>query len=52
MFLVIADTSKSAVLQLARNLAAEWGNDGEHPPIRVNTISPGLHSDTDDYTDI
>lgn len=26
---------------MARNLAAEWGNDGTHPPIRVNTISPG-----------
>jgi NAD(P)-dependent dehydrogenase (short-subunit alcohol dehydrogenase family) len=26
---------------MARNLAAEWGNDGVHPPIRVNTISPG-----------
>lgn len=35
------NTSKSAVLQLARNLAAEWGNDGTHPPIRVNTYSPG-----------
>lgn len=35
------NASKSAVLQLARNLAAEWGNDGEHPPIRVNTLSPG-----------
>ncbi|KAK5740157.1 hypothetical protein LTR17_004871 [Elasticomyces elasticus] len=35
------NTSKSAVLQLARNLGAEWGNDGSHPPIRVNTISPG-----------
>ncbi|KAK4553517.1 hypothetical protein LTR86_009313 [Recurvomyces mirabilis] len=35
------NTSKSAVLQMARNLAAEWGNDGTHPPIRVNTISPG-----------
>lgn len=33
--------SKAGVLQLARNLAAEWGNDGEHPPIRVNTLSPG-----------
>ncbi|KAI5838817.1 hypothetical protein DFP73DRAFT_502608 [Morchella snyderi] len=31
------NTSKSAVLQLARNLAAEWGVHG----IRVNTISPG-----------
>ncbi|EME78983.1 uncharacterized protein MYCFIDRAFT_212102 [Pseudocercospora fijiensis CIRAD86] len=35
------NTSKSAVLQLARSLAAEWGHDGEHPPIRVNTVSPG-----------
>lgn len=26
---------------MARNLAAEWGNDGSHPPIRVNTLSPG-----------
>lgn len=26
---------------MARNLAAEWGNDPEHPPIRVNTLSPG-----------
>ncbi|KAF7929440.1 uncharacterized protein EAE98_005358 [Botrytis deweyae] len=31
------NASKSAVLQLARNLASEWG---EHS-IRVNTISPG-----------
>ncbi|PQE15800.1 putative sorbitol utilization SOU2 protein [Rutstroemia sp. NJR-2017a BBW] len=31
------NASKSAVLQLARNLASEWG---EHN-IRVNTISPG-----------
>lgn len=35
------NTSKSAALQLARSLAAEWGNDGGHAPIRVNTISPG-----------
>jgi NAD(P)-dependent dehydrogenase (short-subunit alcohol dehydrogenase family) len=35
------NTSKSAVLQMSRNLAAEWGNDGVHPPIRVNTVSPG-----------
>lgn len=35
------NASKSAVLQLARSLAAEWGNDGGHPPIRVNTLSPG-----------
>ncbi|KAB8303003.1 hypothetical protein EYC80_006309 [Monilinia laxa] len=31
------NASKSAVLQLARNLASEWGELG----IRVNTISPG-----------
>ncbi|ESZ89684.1 oxidoreductase [Sclerotinia borealis F-4128] len=31
------NASKSAVLQLARNLASEWGEHG----IRVNTISPG-----------
>jgi len=35
------NASKSAVLQLARSLAAEWGNDGVHPPVRVNTLSPG-----------
>lgn len=31
------NASKAGVLQLARNLAAEWGAYG----IRVNTISPG-----------
>lgn len=31
------NASKAAVLQLARNLAAEWGTYN----IRVNTISPG-----------
>ena len=31
------NTSKAGVLQLGRNLAAEWGEYG----IRVNTISPG-----------
>lgn len=31
------NSSKAAVIQLARNLAAEWGVHG----IRVNTISPG-----------
>ena len=31
------NASKSGVLQLARNLAAEWGQHN----IRVNTISPG-----------
>ena len=31
------NASKAGVIQLARNLAAEWGEHG----IRVNTISPG-----------
>lgn len=31
------NASKAAVLQLARSLAAEWGEHG----IRVNTVSPG-----------
>ncbi|KAF1980241.1 NAD(P)-binding protein [Bimuria novae-zelandiae CBS 107.79] len=49
------NASKSAVHQLARSLAAEWGHPQNtfdyypagqpkrkvHPPIRVNTISPG-----------
>lgn len=34
---VAYNTSKAAVLQMARNLAAEWGPHN----IRVNTISPG-----------
>lgn len=33
----IYNASKAAVAQLARNLAAEWGNSG----IRVNSLSPG-----------
>lgn len=33
----VYNSSKAAVLQLARNLASEWGSSG----IRVNTISPG-----------
>ncbi|KAL2023600.1 hypothetical protein VTK56DRAFT_1757 [Thermocarpiscus australiensis] len=33
----VYNASKAAVLQLARNLAAEWGEHG----IRVNTLSPG-----------
>ncbi|KAE8447694.1 hypothetical protein EG329_010501 [Mollisiaceae sp. DMI_Dod_QoI] len=35
------NTSKSAVLQLARSLAMEWGNSPSHPTIRVNSVSPG-----------
>lgn len=31
------NTSKAGVIQMARNLAAEWGQHN----IRVNTISPG-----------
>ncbi|KAJ9125762.1 hypothetical protein QFC24_002546 [Naganishia onofrii] len=34
---VAYNTSKSAVLQMARNLACDFGKDG----IRINTISPG-----------
>lgn len=33
----VYNASKAAVIQLGRNLAAEWGQHG----IRVNTISPG-----------
>lgn len=33
----VYNPSKAAVVQLARNLAAEWGQYG----IRVNTLSPG-----------
>ena len=33
----VYNASKAAVIQLGRNLAAEWGPHG----IRVNTISPG-----------
>lgn len=35
------NASKSAVLQLARSLAAEWGSRKGMPLIRVNTLSPG-----------
>lgn len=39
------NSSKSAVLQMARSLAAEWGTKngmvGERPVIRVNSLSPG-----------
>ncbi|TVY48706.1 D-arabinitol 2-dehydrogenase [ribulose-forming] [Lachnellula occidentalis] len=35
------NSSKAAVQQLARSLAAEWGNQADSPPIRVNSISPG-----------
>ncbi|OJD29612.1 short chain dehydrogenase reductase family [Diplodia corticola] len=35
------NSSKSAVVQLARSLAAEWGSSKDYPLIRVNTVSPG-----------
>ncbi|KAL2838634.1 hypothetical protein BJY01DRAFT_257982 [Aspergillus pseudoustus] len=35
------NSSKSALLQLARSLAAEWGSRANMPLIRVNTLSPG-----------
>ncbi|KAL4890297.1 hypothetical protein BDV59DRAFT_184711 [Aspergillus ambiguus] len=35
------NSSKSAILQLARSLAAEWGSRVNMPLIRVNTLSPG-----------
>ena len=35
------NASKSAVLQLSRSLAAEWGSRAGMPSVRVNTISPG-----------
>lgn len=35
------NSSKSAILQLARSLAAEWGSRKGMPLIRVNTLSPG-----------
>ncbi|KAF0324336.1 short chain dehydrogenase reductase family [Colletotrichum asianum] len=35
------NSSKSAVLQLGRSLAAEWGSRKGMPLIRVNTLSPG-----------
>ncbi|GME41187.1 short chain dehydrogenase reductase family [Neofusicoccum parvum] len=35
------NSSKSAVVQLARSLAAEWGSNKDYPLIRVNTVSPG-----------
>ncbi|KAF4632154.1 hypothetical protein G7Y89_g5983 [Cudoniella acicularis] len=36
------NASKAAVLQLGRNLAAEWGKESEKEKvIRVNTLSPG-----------
>ncbi|RDW61409.1 D-arabinitol 2-dehydrogenase [Coleophoma crateriformis] len=35
------NSSKSAVLQLGRSLAAEWGCREGFPQIRVNTLSPG-----------
>ncbi|KAK2761826.1 short chain dehydrogenase reductase family [Colletotrichum kahawae] len=35
------NSSKSAVLQLGRSLAAEWGSRNGMPLIQVNTLSPG-----------
>ena len=35
------NSSKAAVLQLGRSLAAEWGSRPGYPLIRVNTLSPG-----------
>ncbi|GKT82383.1 short chain dehydrogenase reductase family [Colletotrichum tofieldiae] len=38
---VVYNSSKSAVVQMARSLAAEWGSRADIPLIRVNSISPG-----------
>ncbi|KAG7041654.1 ankyrin repeat protein [Colletotrichum scovillei] len=38
---VAYNSSKSAVVQMARSLAAEWGSRADIPLIRVNSISPG-----------
>lgn len=35
------NSSKAAVVQLTRSLAAEWGSRPDIPLIRVNSISPG-----------
>ncbi|KAI1504791.1 oxidoreductase [Biscogniauxia marginata] len=35
------NSSKAAVHQLARSVAAEWGSRVGMPPIRVNSLSPG-----------
>lgn len=35
------NASKSAILQLTRSLAAEWGSRPGMPLMRVNSISPG-----------
>ena len=35
------NSSKSAILQLARSLAAEWGTREDGSSIRVNSLSPG-----------
>lgn len=37
----VYNSSKAAVVQLGRSLAAEWGSSQDYPLIRVNTISPG-----------
>ncbi|KXH29114.1 Rieske domain-containing protein [Colletotrichum simmondsii] len=38
---VAYNSSKSAVVQMARSLAVEWGSRADIPLIRVNSISPG-----------
>jgi len=40
------NSSKSAVIQLARSLAAEWGAKPGKAPIRVNSLSPGYIATT------
>ena len=37
----VYNSSKAAIVQLGRSLAAEWGSNLNYPLIRVNTISPG-----------
>lgn len=38
---VAYNSSKSAVAQMTRSLAAEWGSRADIPLIRVNSVSPG-----------
>ena len=37
----VYNASKSAILQLPRSLAAEWGSRADMPCVRVNSLSPG-----------